>query len=78
MRAAPEALDEAWFTANARSLFPAMEGFAFSDVVVDVPDPEAEGGRIKGGVGAFDLTLSSYLNGLPTAMTTTASNITLT
>ncbi len=72
---APEAIDEAWLTANARSLIPAFAGFSFSDVAVDVPDPETEGGRIQASVGAFDLTLSDYLNGIPTDILTTASNI---
>jgi hypothetical protein len=76
IEAAPEALDEAWFAENARSLIPAFEGFSFSDVAVDVPDPETPSERIVGGIGAFDLTLGSYLNGIPTDISTTASNIT--
>ncbi len=72
---APETIDEAWLTANARSLIPAFAGFSFSDVAIDVPDPETEGERIKASVGAFDLTLSDYLNGIPTDVLTTASNI---
>lgn len=75
IEAAPEAIDEAWFTANARALIPAFEGFSLSDLSIDVPDPETEGGRIKASVGAFDLTLGSYLNGIPTDLLTTASNI---
>ncbi|MBE0579782.1 hypothetical protein [Devosia sp.] len=71
---APQAIDEAWFTANARSLIPAFAGFSFSDVAVDVPDPET-GERIQASVGAFDLSLSEYLNGIPTDLLTTASNI---
>lgn len=72
---APEAMDEAWFTANARALIPAFAGFAFSDIAVDVPDPDVEGARIQASIGAFDLSLSSYLNGIPTDILTTASNI---
>jgi hypothetical protein len=75
IQGAPEAIDEAWFAANARALIPAIEGFSFSDVSVDVPDPEAPTERIVGGIGAFDLTLGSYLNGIPTQISTTASNI---
>ena len=75
IQGAPEAIDEAWFTANARALIPAFAGFSFSDVAVDVPDPETEGGRIQASIGAFDLSLSQYLNGLPTDILTTASNI---
>lgn len=73
---APEAIDEAWFAANARALIPAFEGFAFSNLAIDVPDPEADdGARIKANVGAFDLTLGKYLNGIPTDLLTSASNI---
>jgi hypothetical protein len=72
---APEAIDEAWFAENARLLIPAFEGFSISDVSVDVPDPEAPSQRIVGGIGAFDLTLGSYLNGIPTEISTTATNI---
>lgn len=72
---APEAIDEAWLTANARALIPAFAGFSFSDVAVDVPDPETEGGRIQASVGAFDLSLAKYLNGIPTDILTSGSNI---
>lgn len=72
---APAAIDEAWFTANARALIPAFAGFAFSDVAVDVPDPEADGERIQASIGAFDLSLADYRNGIPTNVVTTASNI---
>ncbi|WP_240229498.1 hypothetical protein [Devosia lacusdianchii] len=75
IEAAPETIDEAWLTANARAMIPAFEGFSFSDLRIDVPDPETEGARIKATVGAFDLTLGSYLNGIPTDLLTTASNI---
>lgn len=75
VEAAPDAIDEAWLTANARALIPAFEGFSFSELSIDVPDPETEGARIKATVGAFDLTLGSYLNGIPTDLLTTASNI---
>lgn len=75
IQGAPAAIDEAWFVANARALIPAFAGFSFSDVSVDVPDPEADGERIKASIGAFDLSLGSYLNGIPTDVLTTASNI---
>lgn len=75
IQGAPEAIDEAWFMANARALIPAFAGFSFSDVVVDVPDPDADGERIKASIGAFDLSLAEYLNGIPTDVLTTASNI---
>ncbi|MDB5614750.1 MAG: hypothetical protein JWQ22_2403 [Devosia sp.] len=73
--AAPAAIDEAWFMANARALIPAFEGFSFSDIVVDIPDPEADGERIAASIGNFDLTLGAYFNGIPTDVLTTASHI---
>ena len=76
IQSAPEALDETWFAQNARLLVPAFEGFSFNNVKVDVPDPEAPSERIVGGIGAFDLTLGTYLNGIPTNISTTATNIT--
>jgi hypothetical protein len=75
IEAAPAALDEAWFTANARALIPAFGGFSLSDIAIDVPDEDNPGSRIKASVGAFALTLASYLNGIPTDILLTASNI---
>jgi hypothetical protein len=75
IQAAPEALDEAWFTENARALIPSFAGFAFGGLDIDIPDPETEGGRIKASVGDFDLSLAEYVNGIPSDILTTASNI---
>ncbi|WP_332699422.1 hypothetical protein [Devosia sp.] len=75
IQAAPDAIDEDWFMANARALVPAFGGFSFSDVVVDVPDPDSDGERISASIGAFDLTLGGYFNGIPTDLLTTASNV---
>ena len=75
IQGAPAAIDEAWFTANARSLIPAFAGFSFGDVAIDVPDPDNEDARITASVGAFDLSLGEYFNGIPTDVLTTASNI---
>lgn len=72
---APEALDEAWFMANARALIPAFEGFSLSDVLFDIPDPENAGERIAAEIGAFDLTLGNYINGIPGDILNTADNI---
>lgn len=71
----PEAMDEAWFTANARSLIPAFSGFSISNFVVDIADPDADGERISGSLGAFDLALDAYFNGIPTDVLATASNL---
>jgi len=75
INAAPEAIDEAWLTANARALMPAFGGFSLSDILVDVPDPDVEGERIAASVGTFDLALGAYLNGVPTQLRTSASNV---
>jgi hypothetical protein len=74
---APEAIDEDWLTANGRMLVPAFEGFSVSDVAIDIPDPDNPGGRIVASVGNFDLSLTEYLNGIPTALLTSATNIKL-
>lgn len=72
---APQAIDEAWLEANGRALIPAFAGFSFDDVFVDVPDPEAVGERIVARIGAFDLSLANYINGIPADLSTSASNI---
>jgi hypothetical protein len=77
IQAAPENIDSDWLTANARALIPAFAGFLISDVAVDIPDPETEGDRIVASVGSFDLSLANYINGIPSALTTSAKNIML-
>lgn len=72
---APEAVDEAWLETNARSLIPAFEGFSFSGLAIDIPDPDADGERIVADVDNFDLTLASYINGIPSDIDTSASGI---
>lgn len=72
---APEAIEPSWFEANARALIPAFAGFTFSDIDVDVPDPESPQDRVVASVGSFDLSLADYLNGIPTDISTSASNI---
>ncbi|MBD8064388.1 hypothetical protein IC608_02715 [Devosia sp. PTR5] len=75
LEGAPDAVDQAWLDANARGLIPGMEGLSLSGLNIDVPDPEAPGTRIKASVGAFDLTLGDYRNGIPTTVDTSAANI---
>lgn len=75
LEGAPELVDEAWLEANARGLIPAMEGFSLSGMSVDVPDPDNEEARVKADIGNFDLTLGSYVNGIPTLLDTSAANI---
>ena len=75
LESSPELVDEAWLEANARALIPAMEGFALSGLDIDIPDPEAPDTRIQAKVGAFDLSLAAYLNGIPTDLDMSAANI---
>src|SRR5690606_2331414 len=75
IEAAPAELDEAWFEANARGLVPAFGGFSFGDVFIDVPDSEEIGARVKASIGAFELSLGEYLNGIPTNLVLSASNV---
>ena len=72
---APEVIDQAWLDANGRGLIPAFGGFSLAGVVVNVPDPQSPGDRIAGNLDAFDLTLASYLNGIPTDIASSASGL---
>lgn len=71
----PETVDEAWLEANARSLIPGFEGFSFAGFSMDIPDMESAGERIVAEVAEFDLTLASYINGIPSALDTWARGI---
>jgi hypothetical protein len=75
LRNAPEDVDESWFEANARSLIPAFEGFSFSGLDFDIPDPENPDARIAANIGAFDVSLANYVNGIPASIQSSASNI---
>ena len=68
-------LNEAWFTTNYRKLIPAWGGFSFSGLALDVPNPDKPSERYQAKVADFDLTLSDYLNGIPTKLSTTASGV---
>jgi len=63
IQAAPS-LEEEWFEANWRNLVPAIEGLSLAGLSLDVPNPEG-GENIKASLGAFDITLGDYVNGLP-------------
>lgn len=75
LEAAPEEVSEAWFEQNARALIPAMEGLSLAGLDIDIPDPDNEDARIQAKVGAFDISLASYLNGIPTDFDVSASQI---
>ena len=64
-----------WFEKNYRKLIPAFAGFSFSGLAMDIPDSEHEGERIKANIADFDLTLTDYLNGIPTKVSSKASGI---
>ncbi len=70
-------LDEAYFTTNWRKLVPALDGMSLADLSIDVPDPEAEGKRVTGTIGAFDATLGNYVNGIPADIALSLSNVIL-
>ena len=72
----PDDIGEAWFEQNARRLIPSFFGFSVSGVDIDVPDPDS-GERIIGGIGSFDVTLSDYVNAVPTSVSTEAANMRL-
>ncbi|MGV8951284.1 MAG: hypothetical protein ACOH2M_09300 [Cypionkella sp.] len=72
---APVAIDQAWLESNVRALIPAFAGFSIADFKMDFANPEAAGTRIKASIGAFDLSLADYFNGIPTSLSTTGSKI---
>lgn len=71
----PANVDETWFDANARLLIPAMDGFSFAGLTIDIPDPDDEDARIMANIGGFDLTLANYVNGIPSDVDISASNV---
>ncbi|SFV31088.1 hypothetical protein SAMN05216456_1228 [Devosia crocina] len=75
LESAPERIDDGWLAENVRSMIPAFEGFALSDLSVDIPDPDVDGERIVADVDAFDLTLGGYINGIPSVLDTSATGI---
>ena len=75
LREAASSLDEAWFAANWRKLVPALEGFSAEGFDMDIPDPESAGERIQASVGAFDISLGDYVNGVPSTIGLSASDI---
>ncbi|WIY51573.1 hypothetical protein O9Z70_08720 [Devosia sp. YIM 151766] len=71
----PDNVDETWFEEHGRALIPSMEGLSFAGLSIDIPDPDNADERIQASVGAFDLTLGEYLNGIPTDLDISATNI---
>lgn len=71
--AAGSDISAAWFEQNWRKLIPAFEGLSLSGLRMDVPE---NGGRIVAGIGAFDVSLADYVNGIPSHISTSASGVT--
>lgn len=71
---AATALDAAWFEANWRKLIPALDGLSVAELAIDVPNPEGAG-RVEGSLGAFDVTLGAWVNGLPSDISISTDNL---
>lgn len=78
LQAAGTKLDEAWLTANWRKLLPSLEGLSLAGFGMDVPDLDNPGERIQASVGAMDVTLGEYRNGIPAQVALSASDIAVT
>lgn len=74
LKAAGSDVDENWFEAHYRELIPEFGGFSFTGAKMDVPDDEHPGERIQGSLAAFDLSLSDYVNGIPTHIASDAQH----
>jgi hypothetical protein len=68
-------ISPAWVETNYRKLIPAFGGFSMSGLAIDIPDPDKPGERINANIANVDLSLSDYLNGIPTKISTTASGV---
>lgn len=78
LQAAGTKLDEAWLTANWRKLLPSLDGLSLSAFGMDIPDVDDPGERIQASVGAMDLTLSEYQNGIPAQVALSVSDVAVT
>lgn len=75
LEAAPDDVDEAWFEANMRAMVPSFGGLSFSGLSFDLPDPDDANSRVVGDVEAFDLSLTNYVNGIPSKVDVSATGI---
>jgi hypothetical protein len=66
VRAEIDNLSPGWFDKNGRKLIPSVAGFDLAGIKIDVADPEKPGARIQASLDDLDLTMSDYLNGIPT------------
>ena len=75
VEAALPTITPGWFEDNWRKIIPAFGGFSLSGLSFDVPDPESEGARLQAEIADFDLSLSDYVNGVPTRLSTRANGV---
>lgn len=72
-------VDHEWLQENQRRLIPSFGGFEIGDVTMDLPntsDAAAEGTRIVGSIGALSALFDDYLNGIPTDVRSSATDMT--
>src|SRR5690606_34396202 len=72
---ARDSLTPAWFEGNGRKLSPPIEGFARAGFAMDFPDPETPGARLTASIGALDVALADYVNGIPSEILAKGSGI---
>lgn len=65
----------AWFEKNWRKIIPAWGGLSLSGLSLDVPDDKNAGERVQVELADFDLSLSDYLNGIPTKIVSSAHGV---
>ena len=75
LNAAGPDLNEDWFTEHYRDFIPQFGGFSFSGFNIDIPDEDHPDQRIQGSIANFDLSLKSYVNGVPTDISSNAQHI---
>lgn len=75
LKSAGTAIDEGWFEANWRKLVPVFDGLSISGFGMDIPDEENPGERIQASVGALDISLADYVNGIPANVALSGTNI---
>jgi hypothetical protein len=78
VKANADGLSPAWFEANWRELIPALEGLGITGFGMDIPGDAPDEPRITGRIGAFDLSLADYINGVPSTLASSASGISFT